>query len=409
MQIVATSGGDVLVVLGTSGADSIIVSESGSTFTVITGSGSQSITDTLAGIAVYGFGGGDTIRLDHTVATGLVSVIYETTGNNTMSDAGADLAYLFAGSGNDTMITVGGGADVLQGGSGVDSFWFDSTDSLLGSTSTETAQKTIHKITAFAQPTTNSAQAISLEIAGQSLVEPTADYAYSSAWVNQPLFVGTPKFNDIAQGQVGDCYFLAALSSLAENDPGLIQQSIVALGDGSYAVRFYQNGSETYYRVDAQLPSNGGSPWYAKLTPQGALWVALEEKAFAQERFGQNDYSSLASGWMDEGYRAVTGASYTSQSTSGSADTLAQSMANSLAAGHAVTAASPGGSPAPIIGNHAYNVYSVFNQSGVWYVTVYNPWGFDGTSWDSNSSDGLLTLTASQFQSCFSTVETCSA
>jgi hypothetical protein len=181
------------------------------------------------------------------------------------------------------------------------------------------------------------------------------------------------------------------------------------LGDGSYAVRFYQNSSEAYYRVDAQLPSNGGSPCYARLTPQGALWVALEEKAFAQARYSQNSYSSLAGGWMDEGYVAITGASFTAQSTSGSADTLAQTMANSLAAGHAVTAASSSTSPAPIVGNHAYNVYNVYNQSGVWYVTVYNPWGFDGASWDSNSSDGLLTLTASQFQSCFTTVETCNA
>jgi len=37
-------------------------------------------------------------------------------------------------------------------------------------------------------------------------------------------------------------------------------------------------------------------------------------------------------------------------------------------------------------------------------VTVYNPWGIDGRSWDSNSNDGLLKITIAQFQACFSTI-----
>jgi hypothetical protein len=76
-----------------------------------------------------------------------------------------------------------------------------------------------------------------------------------------------------------------------------------------------------------------------------------------------------------------------------------------------VTAASlstePGGSA--IIADHAYSVYSVTDVGGVWYVTVYNPWGFDGTTWDSTPSDGLLKLTSSQFQAWYGTVEVCNA
>jgi hypothetical protein len=410
-QAVTTSGGQVLVVLGTAGADAIYVSQSGTTFTVTTAAGGQAISGTFAGIAVYGFGGGDMIRLDHTVAAGISAVVYESgTVANTLSDAGMDTSYLYAGSGSDTLVSVGGGADLLTGGAGVDSFWCDSSDSLAGTTSAETAAQSIHVISAFSQPTSTSN--VTVQVDGQSLPEPAAGVGYSSNFVNNPLWVDGPQYNDIRQGQVGDCYFLAGLSALADTDPGLLQQSIVALGDGSYAVRFYRGGTSTYWRVDATLPTNGSSPYYANLSPTGELWVPLLEKAFTQFRSGQNSYASIANGWMYEAYNAITGSSYTSfATTSSTADALAQTMANNLAAGHAVTAASlatePGGSP--IIGNHAYNVHSVTNVNGMWYVTVYNPWGFDGTSWDSNSGDGLLTLTSSQFQSWYGTVQVCNA
>jgi hypothetical protein len=35
------------------------------------------------------------------------------------------------------------------------------------------------------------------------------------------------------------------------------------------------------------------------------------------------------------------------------------------------------------------------------YVTLYNPWGVDGKSWDASSADGLLKVTLGQFQSSF--------
>jgi uncharacterized protein YaiE (UPF0345 family) len=409
-QVVTTTGGNVLVVLGTAGTDTIILSESGTSITVATSTGNQTFAGSFVGIAVYGFGGGDTIRLDHTIAASITSVVYGGAGGNTISDPGPDTAYLFAGSGADTLISIGGGADHLAGGAGLDSFWYDSSDTLTGTTAAETTAKSIHAVTAFIQPTTDPTQAVSLEVAGQDIVDPVSAYGYTNNFVNQPLWSGTPQFNDTRQGALDDCYFLAGLSALAETDPGLIQQSIVALGDGSYAVRFYRGSTASYYRIDGQLPTSGGSPAYDQLTPNGALWVALEEKAFAQFRSGQNSYSSLAFGWMDEAYTAITGASYSMQyTTSSTANALAQSMANSLAAGHAVTAGSNNPSSAPIVSSHAYDVQAVTDVNGTWYVTVYNPWGFDGASWDSNPNDGLLQLTASQFQTCFQVVETCTA
>jgi hypothetical protein len=361
------------------------------------------------GVAAYGFGGGDWIHLDNTINSGLTAVVYESGSvGNSISSAGMNSAYLYAGSGNDTLVAVGGGAAVLLGGSGLDSFWCDSSDTIVGTNAAETAAQSVHVISSFSQPTSTSN--ITLQVDGQVLPEPIAGAPYSSNFVNNPLWTGVPKYNDVFQGQAADCYFLAGLSALADTDPNLLLQSIVPLGDGSYAVRFYRGGTATYWRIDAQLPM-GGSPIYANVTPNGALWVALLEKAFTEFRTGEDSYASINNGWMDEAYTAITNNSYSMTSTAGSADSLAQSMASSLAAGNAVTAATltsePSGSP--MVSNHAYNIHSVTNVNGTWYVTVYNPWGWDGTSWDANTYDGLLTVTASQFQSWFTTVEVCYA
>jgi hypothetical protein len=257
-QVVSTSSGSVLVILGTTGTDTIILAETGTSITVATSMGNQSFSGPFVGIAVYGFGGGDTIRLDHTIDQTITSVIYGAGGGNTISDAGPDISYLYAGSGADTLISVGGGVDHLYGGAGLDSFWYDSTDAVSGTTTAETTAKSVHKITTFAQ-------AVSLEIAGQDIADPTASYTYTNNFINNPLWNGTPQFNDTRQGALDDCYFLAGLSALAETDPGLIQQSIVALGDGTYAVRFFSGATASFYRIDAQLPTNGGSPAYDQL------------------------------------------------------------------------------------------------------------------------------------------------
>ena len=62
--------------------------------------------------------------------------------------------------------------------------------------------------------------------------------------------------NDINQGYLSNCYFLAALSSLAESESQVkalfITKEINTAG--IYLVKFYINGSETLVIVDDYLP-----------------------------------------------------------------------------------------------------------------------------------------------------------
>ncbi len=90
--------------------------------------------------------------------------------------------------------------------------------------------------------------------------------------------------NDINQGQLGDCYFLAALSSLAEF-PERVQQLFVTKTvnkAGIYLMRFFLNGQETPVIVDDYLPCTAsGKPCFATCR-DGELWVSLLEKAWAK-------------------------------------------------------------------------------------------------------------------------------
>jgi hypothetical protein len=126
--------------------------------------------------------------------------------------------------------------------------------------------------------------------------------------------------------------------------------------------------------VDADLPGYGysGNAYtsYAGLTPDGELWVALVEKAFAQFRSGQNSYASIHGGWLTEAFSAIAGTYSTGRSTAGTADSVAQYIQQHLQAGHAVTAATL---------THGYAVLGVESVNGAWQVRLYNPYGSEST------------------------------
>ena len=404
-RIVPVASGLEFVVLGTDQADTLIVSQTADKITLTTKTGSTDYAGRFTAVTIYGFGGDDTIRTTHSVTANVT--IRGGAGNDSISAAGTGTASVYGDAGDDLLVTVGGGAAVVYGGDGLDGFWVDSADLVADTAAAETAAASVHSITRFYQPTSDPAKAVSLEIDGQDIVDPTTDYGYRS-FASSPLFVDGPEYNDIRQGAVGDCYFMASLASLAQTDPTALRQMVAPMGDGTYAVRFYEaRGKETYVRVDASLPAYGSTPAYARLTPDGETWVAVAEKAYAQFRYGENSYASLIGGWMEPVYYAVTGAATGSMYTN--IANIAGILADYLGAGHALTAASREIPPGPAVGNHAYMIKSVETVGDQTEVTVYNPWGFDGKSWDSNTSDGLLKMSLATFGENFFAVSYCMA
>ncbi|MEJ7735676.1 MAG: C2 family cysteine protease, partial [Polyangiaceae bacterium] len=125
--------------------------------------------------------------------------------------------------------------------------------------------------------------------------------------------------NDVGQGQIGDCYLISAMAAVANRNPQLIQDAVVANSDGSYTVTFYEraawyNPFDSGYhpvqiRVTGDFPAVNGNPVFAQPgdgTGAGReLWPMIVEKAYAQ---WQGGYDRIGTGGTAGGpMSALTG------------------------------------------------------------------------------------------------------
>ncbi|MCC6512165.1 MAG: Ig-like domain-containing protein [Pirellulaceae bacterium] len=217
------------------------------------------------------------------------------------------------------------------------------------------------------------------------------------------LFNGSPTLTDQKQGQLGDCYFIAALGAIAQRNPTAITNMFIDNGDGTFTVRFYTGtysmfyapdgtisdgfaggtGTANYVTVNRQLASYANNTFAysnAGLSLAGSsvpLWIALAEKAYAQwnatgkaNRNGTNTFSGIEGGWMGTVNAQVLGTNGTAYYTSSS---TAQTLINALNSGKAVTIGTKGTAGLGLVGSHAYTVASY--NSSTQQFTLHNPWG----------------------------------
>jgi hypothetical protein len=146
----------------------------------------------------------------------------------------------------------------------------------------------------------------------QTDIDPATGNPYGYAQAGGTLFAasGVPSYNDIAQSYA-DCYFMASLGQVALQAPAAIQSMFINNGDGTYTVRFFNNGAADYVTVDRDLPVDGsGSYVYAGYYQYGqptavaggsnVLWPALAEKAYAQlaeEGWSRADHGEFANSY----------------------------------------------------------------------------------------------------------------
>jgi hypothetical protein len=310
----------VWMIDGTDAADTIRLRQSGSTVSV-TRNGVTTRRGDVSSVVVNGRGGNDAIAADDSVTVPLV--LHGGAGNDLLAgghaddrlygDAGSDT--LAGGAGDDVLVSIGGASDHdrLTGNSGHDNFWADSgsvdviTDRASNDAWHTVASFFTYRITR--RDGSVATTAVPLTLQGQRLPDPVASKNVSG-WKNfsvQPLFpAGGPSEQDVDQNGAADCYFLAPLSSVAKLAPQRIEDRVVDLGDGTYAVQFQRGGSTHFVRVDGDLPVNSsGRPYYAGLGRQSSIWTAIVEKAWAFFRSGKGTYASTDWGRIAEPYDAL--------------------------------------------------------------------------------------------------------
>lgn len=265
--------------------------------------------------------------------------------------------------GDDLVTVVGGGSQVVVGGDGRDVVWADSADLV-------------------------SAEVVNLcpnwVIAGTSVPLPLYTPATENLAGN-PLFSGTPTYDDIRQGEFGTCYLLATLATIASETPQWLTDHVVDFGDGTFGVML-ADGPQW---VDSRFPVDG-----VKLTPDGELWPKVVEKAYAvSKRMGYADIWN--GGWPDKAMYDLLGTinlstygNFTEYAAAG-LDQGRPTVVCTIVSTHPYN---------PLIDGHAYAVIDI-SEAG---VLVYDPYGHDyRADYDSNPEDGLYLLAPADFDAWF--------
>jgi len=401
VSVVPTDAGFTLQVVAQPG-DNIQVksTQNGFGLRVIANGQSHTYRQAFNEINATAISGNNQLIIDKSITVN--AVLEGGSGNDTLvGGAGDDTLYagtgtdsLSGGDGNDVLVAPHGAIDTLNGGTGLDSYWSQTGDLITKVSAAESAINAVHWLD-------RTAPMAAPALAGGAPGEPSfsADGSYLS-FAGDPLFApGGPSPDDVVQGQVGDCYFLSTLAAVARTDPNQIRQDVVQLSDGSFLVRFNDNGKSIYEHIDAQLPAySEGIPVYAQLGQSNSMWAAVLEKALAVYRGNANSYDDLDAGWMSEAYSDLglaNSTAYQSQQKSAADEmSLIQGELNHQEAVTVAILSVPRGTP--LIAAHAYTVDSVQTTDGVVTgLTLRNPWGEVGVAGYDNNG-GYVTVTPAQ-------------
>jgi hypothetical protein len=220
---------------------------------------------------------------------------------------------------------------------------------------------------------------------------PVTGSGLTYSYVSGSLFQNGPSADDVYQGALGDCYYVATLASIAQEKPDYIQNMFTDNGDNTFTVRFYNNGVNNgvadYVTVDRYLPTNSsGYDVYAgwgggsSSSTSNELWVALAEKAYAQlaesgwsrSSTSTNSYADISGGWMSSVISQVAGLGTSSSEAVDMTQTQLINLVNSnqvLTAGFVYAA----GNTLGVVDGHAYTITSYNATNGTFHLR--NPWG----------------------------------
>ena len=202
--------------------------------------------------------------------------------------------------------------------------------------------------------------------------------------------------NDVKQGYLGNCWFLAACSAVAEY-PNRLEKNMITKKvneKGIYGFNFWLLGVPHSVYVDDYIPRRKGNRWLVtRPAPDNSLWPLMMEKAMAKM---QGNYAHLNSGKSYRGIRLLRGGPFKRYEPKDmTLDAIWDKLAEHFSHGDIVTASSMDGSDADqfasgVTKGHAFSVLgSKRLNNGDRVVIIRDPHGKDyaGNNKYNNASD----------------------
>jgi len=229
-------------------------------------------------------------------------------------------------------------------------------------------------------------------------------------WIDKgDYFEDVAEVNDPIQGGLGDCYYIAALSSVAWARPYVIVNMIRPSGWGNednpiHQINFYKNGtgSPQPVEVSERVPvvKTSHSWVYARSLDSTEIWPAVMEKAYAKWRTENTtdfpNYPAISGGdpvmacaQLMRGTRTYKGNSATSADALWDfvrSNSLSRRTINPMVAW--TYSSQPAGTnyaSARVVANHAYSVLGWDYYNNVKYIVLRNPWGTHHATLDTRS------------------------
>lgn len=228
--------------------------------------------------------------------------------------------------------------------------------------------------------------------------------------LSNPLTVGGIGEDDVEQGQLGDCYFLASLEAVAHSKPQLLENAIRDNKDGTFTVTLWSHPDgggaphKVQVTVDDKFALSGGQSRYAT-SRTGELWPLVFEKAYAEWKGG---YEAIQGGMATNALAALTGArpGWVPVDDKTSATAIYEKISRLLKSGASVVASTqdlkrevPG-----VIEGHSYTVLGAVEQNGQKFIQLRNPWGSSEPGHD-GKDDGIFLLPIADFVKAYGMVE----
>lgn len=222
------------------------------------------------------------------------------------------------------------------------------------------------------------------------------------------------------QGPLGDCYFIAGMSAVAQRRPDLVRDAITEIAPDKVQVRLFQasvnpkNGKKTFKPVVVELSAEDLAKGNYVESTDDSKWPAYLEKAYAKMNGG---FAAIENGIVSNAIEAMTGQEVTNHLVSDGQninrnviDTIADAIRTGrpLAAGSLPDDAFARGlrslnvavwgtsqralSFTGVAPSHSYAVLGLGEKDGKRLVVLRNPWAKHTPARD-GSGVGQLSLT----------------